>query len=121
MRGSEGGMVRRVPVLGQQDMRELPAEPIGERHDLVAAGYGERAIRAKVVLQVDGQENVAVAADDALLRRGLCPCTDHPGILKQSAGLRKRVGADARIRRSEERRVGKECVSTCRSRWSPSH
>src|SRR3546814_18295321 len=25
------------------------------------------------------------------------------------------------LKRSEERRVGKECVSTCRSRWSPSH
>src|SRR3546814_11806170 len=25
----------------------------------------------------------------------------------------------SRDRRSEERRVGKECVSTCRSRWSP--
>src|SRR3546814_17346606 len=25
------------------------------------------------------------------------------------------------IHRSEERRVGKECVSTCRSRWSRSH
>src|SRR3546814_8428654 len=25
------------------------------------------------------------------------------------------------LRRSEERRVGKECVSTCRSRWSPYH
>src|SRR3546814_2052318 len=24
-------------------------------------------------------------------------------------------------RRSEERRVGKECVSTCRSRWPPAH
>src|SRR3546814_21176833 len=24
-------------------------------------------------------------------------------------------------RRSEERRVGEECVSTCRSRWSPKH
>src|SRR3546814_17270889 len=24
-------------------------------------------------------------------------------------------------KRSEERRVGKECVSTCRSRWSPTH
>src|SRR3546814_3780054 len=24
-------------------------------------------------------------------------------------------------KRSEERRVGKECVSTCRSRWSPYH
>src|SRR3546814_4280947 len=31
---------------------------------------------------------------------------------------------DAALRRgarSEERRVGKECVSTCRSRWSPDH
>src|SRR3546814_14277394 len=25
------------------------------------------------------------------------------------------------VMRSEERRVGKECVSTCRSRWSPSN
>src|SRR3546814_11629385 len=30
----------------------------------------------------------------------------------------KALGFD---RRSEERRVGKECVSTCRSRWSPYH
>src|SRR3546814_13223432 len=26
-----------------------------------------------------------------------------------------------RTHRSEERRVGKECVSTCRSRWAPDH
>src|SRR3546814_12696007 len=26
-----------------------------------------------------------------------------------------------RVDRSEERRVGKECVSTCSSRWSPYH
>src|SRR3546814_9474680 len=26
-----------------------------------------------------------------------------------------------KVERSEERRVGKECVSTCRSRWSPDH
>ena len=33
------------------------------------------------------------------------------------------VGGDrnARGKRSEERRVGKECQSTCRSRWSPYH
>src|SRR3546814_14621750 len=32
-----------------------------------------------------------------------------------------RIGDDIQdqIIRSEERRVGKECVSTCRSRWSP--
>src|SRR3546814_10995474 len=29
--------------------------------------------------------------------------------------------AAAQVQRSEERRVGKECVSTCRSRWSPYH
>src|SRR3546814_5509409 len=43
----------------------------------------------------------------------------------------KRAGADVETaavephhrdaERSEERRVGKECVSTCRSRWSPYH
>src|SRR3546814_12326094 len=32
-----------------------------------------------------------------------------------------RVTAPVRSTRSEERRVGKECVSTCRSRWSPYH
>src|SRR3546814_16406586 len=31
------------------------------------------------------------------------------------------AGATASQSRSEERRVGKECVSTCRSRWSPYH
>src|SRR3546814_18783780 len=45
--------------------------------------------------------------------------------------LRRQVGAElhlllddplpASFHRSEERRVGKECVSTCRSRWSPYH
>src|SRR3546814_7080940 len=35
------------------------------------------------------------------------------GILPLAQGERKG--------RSEERRVGKECVSTCRSRWSPYH
>src|SRR3546814_18830408 len=40
----------------------------------------------------------------------LCPQSRH----SPSPG---RVG----IPRSEERRVGKECDSTCRSRWSPYH
>src|SRR3546814_5271225 len=32
-----------------------------------------------------------------------------------------RVPGEPGEQRSEERRVGKECVSTCRSRWSPYH
>src|SRR3546814_1756551 len=31
------------------------------------------------------------------------------------------LGEPTSCERSEERRVGKECVSTCRSRWSPYH
>src|SRR3546814_17110732 len=34
---------------------------------------------------------------------------------------RRDVGVVFQDHRSEERRVGQECVSTCRSRWSPYH
>src|SRR3546814_2633312 len=37
------------------------------------------------------------------------------------ARLRPGAIIGEKARRSEERRVGKECVSTCRSRWSPYH
>src|SRR3546814_4260486 len=33
----------------------------------------------------------------------------------------RRAWLETLAARSEERRVGKECVSTCRSRWSPYH
>src|SRR3546814_19758244 len=42
-----------------------------------------------------------------------------PGRLILNTGIAG--GEEAVLLRSEERRVGKECVSTCRSRWSPSH
>src|SRR3546814_16857475 len=35
--------------------------------------------------------------------------------------LRRKAFLPDSRKRSEERRVGKECVSTCRSRWSPYH
>src|SRR3546814_10623788 len=43
---------------------------------------------------------------------------DHTGL-----SVLDRIKRDMRTRhiRSEERRVGKECVSTCRSRWSQYH
>src|SRR3546814_11658939 len=37
------------------------------------------------------------------------------------AGPTPIADAHRSVFRSEERRVGKECVSQCRSRWSPSH
>src|SRR3546814_13957345 len=44
---------------------------------------------------------------------------DHGKIAQ--AGTPREIYARPATRRSEERRVGKECVSTCRSRWSPYH
>src|SRR3546814_16580551 len=45
---------------------------------------------------------------------------DEKGALIDVAASNFNFGR-ANIDRSEERRVGKESVSTCRSRWSPDH
>src|SRR3546814_12329191 len=42
-------------------------------------------------------------------------------LMSSGAGLADIVFVSIGSSRSEERRVGKECVSTCRSRWSPYH
>src|SRR3546814_1710734 len=41
-----------------------------------------------------------------------------PALPEKQQGARQSLQAR---QRSEERRVGKECVSTCRARWSPYH
>src|SRR3546814_6757486 len=55
-------------------------------------------------------------------------CLLREGRILQCAGDRlslhlgeQQLAGRQRQYRSEERRVGKECVSTCRSRWSPYH
>src|SRR3546814_13093597 len=50
------------------------------------------------------------------IRPNPCPCPDE---LPQASSKLERQGILESTNRSEERRVGKECVSTCRSRWSP--
>src|SRR3546814_3691503 len=42
-------------------------------------------------------------------------------MVEEEGGIGKGAEAAHAACRSEERRVGKECVSTCRSRWSPVH
>src|SRR3546814_8713695 len=44
-----------------------------------------------------------------------------PPSFEQVHGAKVRSARHPEIGRAEERRVGKECVSTCRSRWAPYH
>src|SRR3546814_13064383 len=57
-------------------------------------------------------------AHGVLSGEGTLGNTQHIELHRPGVGFL--VAVDA-IQRSEERRVGKECVSTCRSRWSPYH
>src|SRR3546814_11965345 len=68
--------------------------------DVAAAPPGKQC-----VMQVIGDGNEIAAPD---------PRAEYLSVARVDQHL-------AQIVRSEERRVGKECVSTCRSRWAPYH
>src|SRR3546814_2130869 len=44
-----------------------------------------------------------------------------PALLRGAPDMNSLVALGTGAARSAERRVGKECVSTCRSRWAPDH
>src|SRR3546814_12055744 len=81
------------------------------RHAHRAKGKKERKRMAEAEPQVEDRTirlQVAAARQEE----------SGQGIARMSRASISAIGA---MERSEERRVGKECVSTCRSRWSPYH
>src|SRR3546814_5522652 len=96
----------------------LPDPPLRDRDDQPTTLH-------KVV---DGKPAVLV-----FYRGGWCPFCNlqlselreiHPELTKlgyQMIAISTDQPAELKKTRSEERRVGNECVSTCRSRWSPYH
>src|SRR3546814_12912701 len=71
-----------------------------------------------------GKSTQVAALADNLRELGITVyVTREPGGNRSAEEIRALLvsGATNRWRRSEERRVGTECVSTCRSRWSPYH
>src|SRR3546814_5843799 len=73
-----------------------------------------------------GQQQMRPAAQPPASRRIGEAIADKPPEQRNPCSHRHPLHADRQRaahmdQRSEERRVGKECVSTCRSRWSPSH
>src|SRR3546814_9582924 len=57
----------------------------------------------------------------AIGRRRVVPAWSAPQAFSLGQICEEQRAYRRRRQRSEERRVGKECVSTCRSRWSPDH
>src|SRR3546814_18850165 len=102
------------------DSNEAAASLLGSsRHDLVgltAVHPGWAALRDDHSDLPAEEFPSSVALDTGAPVRGVVMAAHTP------AGERRWFVVDALpLRRSEERRVGKECVSTCRSRWSPYH
>src|SRR3546814_11790627 len=98
-----------LPLLQGLDASGAGAQHLGQLVDgvLIALGVGD----SKVLLFV-------LIAAFFLLKGAMLFCalaTNSRIVAQLQQGLR------AALFRSEERRVGKECVSTCRSRWSPYH
>src|SRR3546814_12376802 len=88
--------------------------------------------RAAAVLRLHGKRGTPMGVQAIARELGLVPSTClyvlRALVAEELVSFdpdTKRYALDAGVltlaRRSEERRVGKECVSTCRSRWSPYH
>src|SRR3546814_15599666 len=116
-----GGGLEQGAILVAQDIAVADLAIIGGRpaDAEIVELPAQRALRAifeaavaQVAAQVVGHRAVDPFETDLLLQ-------DVGAVIAQveAAGDAERV-VEAR---SEERRVGKECVSTCRSRWSPYH
>src|SRR3546814_11797010 len=105
-----------APITAQERQQGTQANPdllaeFGGAYSGPQASYTE-SIGRKIAVQ-SGLSSSPGAFDVALLNSPINNAFAIPGgyiyITRQL------------VARSEERRVGKECVSTCRSRWSPYH
>src|SRR3546814_13222292 len=99
---------------GKRDRELEAAIAAGATLNLESAGEAGRAL--SIADHLGLTPNLAVRVN---------PDFDLKGSGMKMGGRAKPFGVDAAqvpalVRRSEERRVGKECVSTGRSRWSPS-
>src|SRR3546814_10102677 len=98
---------RRLTLVWRKSALPSPSKPSAE----ATARRASYSLRDRRLHRAQPPETFdAVLAVEQCLKFRSRPWPAEPIALHQLAALR-----------SEERRVGKECVSTCRSRWSPYH
>ena len=95
---------RFIPALAWAAVLAIATWPV--RQWLARRGMGKTAIASVLTLIL------AVLLVLPLIRLGVQAARDSGAIMHWAQDVRQR---------SEERRVGKECASMCRSRWSPYH
>src|SRR3546814_16659009 len=90
----------------------------------VFAAIGFVAVVAALALWGTGGSELAFASAMKLMKWYpllTLPLFIYMGYMLSESGIATDLYRMFHVWRSEERRVGKECVSTCRSRWSPYH
>src|SRR3546814_14352425 len=88
-------LLQNVPIRTEEGRRIRELFVVGDGYEaLMSADYSQ--IEMRVMAHLSGDEGLIEA-------------------FRSGEDMHSYVGS------SEERRVGKECVSTCRSRWSPYH
>src|SRR3546814_20203567 len=113
----EGWMGTQVQTRAQRTAAEAagpPVERVTLHNYMLGGAFGRRLdtdlvdIAVRIGREVDGPVKVMWTREEDMRHDVYRPA--YRNIMRASL-------KDGR--RSEERRVGKECVSTCRSRWSP--
>ena len=119
IRDAAAATVTRYPALYVTDVKQAIADYIGVTPDMVVTGCGSDDVLDSAI-RAFGNPNDAVASPDPSF--AMIPIfAKMNGLRPVSIPLTPTFDVDADVmlsaRRSEERRVGKEC----RSRWSPYH
>src|SRR3546814_15635694 len=96
--------------------RRPKADAQSRYSELTSPGSVEQILLLFVLLDVGGEERADRDHLQFALARSFKTGADQCFADALSPMLGRHLGVS-----SEERRVGKECVSTCRSRWSPFH
>ena len=118
----------------EQILEAIEQMKVTELNELVKAAEEKFGVSASAPVMVAGAAGGAAAAEektefDVILANAGASKVGVIKAVREVTGLGLKDAKDLvdnapkalKEGRSEERRVGKECVSTCRSRWSPYH